>query len=361
MSGLALGRFHGVGAQSTASLSITSTGTITPVNSRLEGLNYNTVHMEWVSDDMLRRDFALFQHDGVNIISLSLYWFQLEGDNRGDYNGSHANGVPYGDLFLDNVKRFIEIADQYSIKVLVTFHTLWDLTGDEWCTPAYVTDEQGYNTQLAIVEDENMKQAFLDMVNHTVTYLKDEKVYAWALLNEPWGSGCENIFINLIQRESALVKSIVNEPVTVRFVNDNTWMNPDGSIGIMNHFSTYWNWNQSIFDSLDFISLNAYLPDKQTYNSYANITTENVNGIIQRGKTVLITEFGYPSDNDSIQADFYNTTLNLLDKLPVMGWMAWNWNQYDSNDVGKGWNLLKDQNGNPRTAYIEMLNHQPQV
>lgn len=327
-----------------------------------KGLNYNTRRMYDISDETLSRDFSRFRNDGINVISLSLYWYRIEGNTRGSYNGTYADGTPYGAIFLDHVKRFIRAANQYGIRVLVTFHTLWQQTGDEWCTPDYVIDPQtGNNTHVAILKSEEMKQAFLQMVNCTVSYLKSENIWAWALLNEPWGVEYVESFIDLIQRESLLVKSITNLPVTVRFVSAHTWTEPDMTHRMINHFITMWKWDQRIFEALDFISFNCYIQFPELYDTWLNITNENVNGVSARGKRVWITEFGFDSDDDLLQSEYYQKHLQAFEQLPINGWMAWMWNQLDLQDLGKGYNLIRDAEGNPRQAYYELLKHDPSL
>jgi hypothetical protein len=328
-----------------------------------KGVNYNTVRMYHISDDILHRDFSRFQRDGLSVISLSLYWYRLEGNTRGDYDGIYEDGTPYGKSFLEHVKRFIRIANEYNLKVMVTFHTHWGDTSD-WCTPDYVVDpETGKNVGHAIVKSEDMKQAFLDMVAHTVEYLKDEEIWAWALLNEPWGVDWKESFIDLIQRESALVRSIDGRPVTVRFVSSQeAWIGADGKPHTRNHFTYVWSWDQRIFDALDFISFNTYIPEyPELYDAWLNITKENVVGCFERGKRVWITEFGCNSDDDVIQVDNYAKTLQVLQSLPIDGWLAWVWNQLHPSVPGNGWNILEDVEGNPRPAYYELLQHDPKV
>ena len=90
-----------------------------------KGINYLS-QWHWylpnvTTDEILRRDFAKFQTDGIKYISLPLYWYRLEGPIRGDFTGSNS----YGDAFLANIKRVIGIANQYGIKTMVDIHTLW--------------------------------------------------------------------------------------------------------------------------------------------------------------------------------------------------------------------------------------------
>jgi hypothetical protein len=318
--------------------------------------------MYHISDDVLHRDFSRFQRDGINVISLSLYWYRLEGNTRGDYDGVYADGTPYGRSFLEHVKRFIRIARIYGHKVMVTFHTHWG-DNSSWCTPDYVVDpETGKNIGHAIVKSEDMKQAFLDMVNHTVRYLKGEDIWAWAILNEPWGIDWKESFVDLIQRESALVKSIDSRPVTVRFVSSQVWIGADGKPHMGNHFTYVWNWDKRIFDALDFISFNPYIPEyPELYDAWLNITSENVKGSFERGKRVWVTEFGFKSDNDSVQAENYRRMLEVYKSLPIDGWLAYVWNQLLPTQPGKGWNILKDVEGNPRASYHELLRYDPKV
>jgi len=326
-----------------------------------KGVNYNTIRMYHVSDEILHRDFSRFKNDGINVIGLSLYWYRLEGNTRGDYDGYYEDGTPYGKGFLEHVKRFIRIATQYNLKVLVTFHTLWG-DGSSWCTPDYVIDpETGKNDGHAIVKSEDMKQAFLDMVNHTVRYLRDENVWAWAILNEPWGIKWKESFIDLIVKLSSLIKSIDGRPVTVRFVSmQKPWVGDDGKLYTRNHFTYMWNWDRRIFESLDFISFNIYI-NRELYDTWLNITEENIMGCFRLGKKVWVTEFGSDTDDDHIQAEDYRRTLEVLKNLPVNGWLAWVWNQFPLSALGKGWNLLKDAEGNPRLAYYELLMHDPKL
>ena len=351
-----------------------------------KGVNYLSLYHMYSSnhttDDILRRDFSRFQQDGINVISLSLYWYRLEGNTRGDYDGEYKPcpeeiGGPYGKRFLDDVKRVINIAYESNIKVLVSFHTLWGTNDSPWCTPDYVIDPvTGSNTGLAMVRSEDMKQAFIDMVNHTVSYLVGTKgIWAWAVLNEPWywphelPPPYENIsqkgnFIDLIQRLSNIVKTLDGRPVTVRFCNTHTWIGVEGVSRIKNIFVDDWGWDQRIFDALDFISFNAGIPERlELHDTWRNMTKDNIVGSFNRSKTVWITEFGFDSDDDIAQASYCRKMVEFYKTLPIDGWVAWFWRSdaapsvWDENpgEMGKGMNLCASAEGEPRPAYYEML------
>lgn len=326
-----------------------------------KGVNYNANRVAYqVTDAILHRDFARFQKDGLDTISISLYWTTLEGDIRGNYDG-YKGSMPYGKTYLEQtVKHIIRIATLYNLKVLVSFHTLWG-TGSVWCTPDYVIDpETSLNDGHAIVKSEEMKQAFLDMVEHTVTYLKDENIWAYAILNEPWGEVYVESFIDLFQRESALIKSITGKPVTIRFVSASLWTDATGKPRVSNHFTQLWKWDTRVFDALDFISLNTYIPkDLELVTSWTEITRTNIEGCLVRGKRVWIAELGFNSDDDFTQEYFVKRTVELLKELPLDGWLAWVWNPVQLIYIGKGYNLLKYEDGTPRLAYYVVADITP--
>jgi hypothetical protein len=316
---------------------IASTGTITHKPIWEVGVNYlSTFHRyssSYTTDAILNRDFSKFSQDGIKIISISLYWYRIEGNVRGNYD----------DSFLNEVKRVITDANQYGLKVLVTFHTLWGPTDSPWCTPDYIIDPvSGNNTSLAVVRSDDMRQAFIDMVNHTVSYLSGTPgIWAWALLNEPWYSGRtwgehdfitdngktqkEN-FITLIQELSTIVKNVDGRPVTVRFCCTSTQSRADGTEYIKNIFDEDWGGDQRIFDSLDFISFNSYIPDDSLQERWRDMTAQNIVGSANRNKQVWITEFGwFKTDNEVEQANAFETMLTFFGSLPVSECLAWQW------------------------------------
>lgn len=337
---------------------------------------YNTYSSKYTSDEILRRDFSRFKQNGINVICLNLYWYRLEGNVRGYYDGVLPDGSPYGDRFLDNVKRVINVSRDYDIKVLVTIQTLWGENDSTWCTPKYVVDPTtGNNTGLAIVRSDSMRQAFVDMFNHTVQYLAGTPgIWAWALLNEPWywphtlPSPYDNVdqkenFIDLIQKLSEIVKTFDGRPVTIRFCNTHTWVDGNGVSRIKNIFVDDWNWDQRIFDALDFVSFNSYGPEQIELQSvWQNITKENVLESRQRNKKVWITEFGFNSDDDSVQTGYFRETVEFLKSLPIEGCIAWFWRSdrapsgwaENPGEIGKGFNLCASAEGTPRAAYLQI-------
>jgi len=367
-----------VQAAQSVSQTLPSSGTIMQVNATSAGLNYDSLyHAYSTSDAILNRDFSQFKHDGISVISLSMYWYRLEGNIQGDYGGNGSGAQPYGDAFLANIKHVITVANQYGLKVLLTFHTLWG-TDSNWCTPTYVVDPiSGTNDGLAIVRNDTMRQAFIDMFNHTVNYLAGTPgIWAWAVLNEPWywgrtanehdfitsnGQTQKENFITLIQQLSTIVKTNDGRPTTVRFCDTSTYTS-NGVNYIKNIFQQDWGMDPRIFSSLSFISFNPYLPtDPSLVNSWENMNTVNVQGTVNQGDKVWITEFGINSDSDSVQSAGIVTSVAFFKTLPVEGWIAWCWegdcplSGGNPDNYGQAFNLCASANGQPRPAYYNIL------
>lgn len=323
------------------------------------GLNYLSLyHAYETSEANLRRDFELFRLNNIYAINLSLYWYRIEGDTQGDYH----------DSFLENIKRICTLAREYRVKVLITFHTLWG--GDSpWCTPDYVIDPvYGQKDALAIVRDPTMRQAFINMFTYAVQYLSGTpNIKAWCILNEPWywphelPPPYENIdqkenFITLMQELSNIVKTYDGRPVTVRFVFAHTW---NGNA--KNIFEEDWGWDQRIFDVLDFISANIYLPLREdpVSTQVINIVKYNISGCYTRKKNVWITEFGYSSEDDSKQQEAYRYHVKFFRSRRAKVAMAW---MYMSEVAPPGWDQnpgfggfnLATPDGTPRPAFYEI-------
>jgi hypothetical protein len=349
---------------------------------------YNLYSSEFTTDDILNRDFTRFHNDGINVISLSVWWYRLEGNTRGSYDGvnpylnSSSSGGVYGDRFLDNVKRVIRIANEHQLKVLLTMHTLWG-EDSPWTLPDYVIDPVTHQKDgMAIVRDKNLLDAFVNMYNHTVTYLAGTPgIWAWAVLNEPYMPSCSNAtlkselkenFVELIQRLCTIVKTIDGRPATIRFLNVLKFQDSDGTIRLTNPFKADWNFDPRIFDSLDFVGFNLYpfnAPLKsELYNitfdaaqirkQYMDVASSNINSTLQLGKRVWLTELGVNSNDEVLQKENYAEMLNDLSKLQIDGEIAWFWRSDDPirAGAGEGCNLCKkDSNGSPKQAYYQFI------
>jgi arabinogalactan endo-1,4-beta-galactosidase len=309
----------------------------TPVQKYI-GVNYVTLYHAYdTPSTVLNRDFTKFQKDGINTIVILVFWYRVES----------APDV-YNQEFINNVIRVCKVADKYGIKVMIDFHTLVG-EGDTWSNPKYV------GAAMNLITDTKIANRYIAMIKWTVGQLKSlPNIWAYSVLNEPWYWPLEESrktnFINLIVNASAAVKSINNKPITVRFVAP--------------IFERDWSWNSRLLGALDFISLNAcvwenapsaiYWKNINEYTvglNYLNTQADKV------GKKLVITEFGYETSDNALQAEKYRDYINVFKSIPsLMGWLSWGWDSgYDPNNptwnaIGR-FSIVEQVTGKPRPAY----------
>lgn len=329
------------------------------------GVNYESLYHNFKTPDgILQRDFALFRENRLFNITLGLYWYRIET----------APGV-YDDTFLRRVKHICDIAGQYNLKVMISFHTLWG-TDSIWCTPPWIVDPiTNTNQGLAVVRSISANQSYMNAFKHAVDYLTGvgiPNLWAWSILNEPWywgrtssehdfatenGNTQKENFIQLMQELSAYVKTKDSRPVTLRFVN----AHPITATTAKNIFVDDWNWDPRIFSALDFIGFNAYMPPPTDplYSIIDPITRTNFTGCKNLGKTCWVTEFGVKEDNDEIQRQVYRSNMDYFYALGTSGVSAWSWMSevapvgWDQNPGFGGMNLA-NMDGTARPAFYEM-------
>jgi hypothetical protein len=301
------------------------------------GVNYLTLYHRYdTPQTVLDRDFSRFKTDGINTIVVALYWYRIES----------SQGV-YNQQFINNVIRVVNVANKYGLKVMFSFHTLIG-QGDAWSNPDYVGD--GMN----LITNSSIAAAYVAMVKWTVTQLKGlPNVWAYSVVNEPWywplDSWRKANWINLIVQLASTVRAIDIKPVTVRFV---------GAL-----FERDWGWDPTLLSALDFISINAYI-DEGADNIYWNTFDELRSGLgnlTQKAsalvKRVEITEFGYSTSDDALQANRYQSYTDIFKSTPnLIGWLSWgDDSSYDAGNpswTAIGWySIVIQSTGTPRPAY----------
>ena len=327
------------------------------------------------SDDILRRDFARFHHDGLSVIVLLVDWYRIENKfERGDYDGNYTEiprlGGPYGRLVLDGVKRFIGIADEYNLSTVVGVSTLWG-KDSTWAIPNYAVDPvTGIVQGLAIVRSSDVRQGFINMFTYFVQQLvATPNILGWHILGEPWyfprklpppydDIDQKENFITLFEDLTEIVKRLDGRATTVAFVNVHIWKDDTGRLRLFNLFEDDFGWDPRIFNTLDFITFSTTMPYDfpEIIEEWKSITWENIRGCRERDKKIWFMGVGYSgqsSDDDEAQATAMRTIAGFVETLPLELWNVWCWFP-DPYYIGRGGNLLKTMEGEPRPAYYEL-------
>jgi hypothetical protein len=311
------------------------------------GMNYlSKYHLYQTPEDILQRDFRCFRDGGLNLVSLSLYWYRLEGPDRGVYHPQ----------FLESVRRSIRYAKDAGLQVLVTLHTLWG-ADSEWCTPAYVIDPATKTRRgLAVIHSPDARQAFLDMYEWVISTLAGtDGIWGYAMLNEPWYYPVTNAdresFIALIEAQKAIHDRYPpRRPTTIRFINHHARSK-------LNMFRRDWDYDQRLLKCLDWVGLNFYPPSVYSWQDAAPFLATNVAEVSSRGKPVFITEFGVQV-NGADQADTYRQLIGAFEQIKgIRGWMPWQWLSEDW--YGASYNLWSSVLEKPQPAYDVLVANPP--
>jgi hypothetical protein len=276
------------------------------------------------SDGEIIRDFQLFREQGITNITLVAIWKHIEP----------SYGV-YNDAALDDIKRVCGFAEDHGLGVTIDFHTMMQedsFTMPEWLSP------RRFKT---VIDNETNKRAWLNYLNHSVDYLKDEKaITSWHMMNEParleWGCNCTvDAFVDLWTEMRTIFKSLSTKPVSIRFGGDT--------------FDTHFNRDPRILDICDYVSFNVY----QTTN--IALLADMVSYVHDNDRFVIISEYGLYTDDDTDQFYAYEDYLGFFDKLDVSCCVAWYWRaDYDlgiPEGPGSGYNLAGTVDGDYRPAF----------
>jgi len=315
---------------SSAGVSLVFAPELSSDNSMKFGINYYSTHNhyepKYLTDYVLDRDFSFFEKQGIKDITVALIWKYLE-PSWGEYN----------DQALDDVERVCSFASKYNLNVTINFYTMMQensFTIPEWVIPRKF--EQ-------VFLDPFIRQAWLNFLDHCVDRLSSvQGISSWHMMNEParteWACDVEiDDYIALWSEMKDIFKAHSDRPVSVRFAAQ-VFDNP-------NHF----NRDSRIYDILDYIALNWY------ENHCSREKLESMLNEIREYSEVEISEFGFKTNNDQLQAWKYFEYVSFFRRLKITECSAWMWRaDYDSPNpepAGNGFNLAKNFMGQPRQAF----------
>jgi hypothetical protein len=267
------------------------------------------------SESIIRRDFQYFQDQGITIICLLTHWQ--------DFEPSRDN---YDEALFSRMKNVASIADEYGIKVIFNIHTTYK--GND--VPNYVGNFGNLFTNPSLYE------AHLDALRVFCSRLDGSNVYGFQIHNEPvnddWGvpAGLEE-WIQLFADSVDACKEVTNKPISCRFAA-----------------GSFYTFDDRVFDIFDFMSVNYY----QQYHSESNVINA-IQKTHQRGKIVVMSEFGLDTTNDESQSQPIQYYLNFFADNDVEYTTAW-WYCGLRGPSSYGYNLFDYDSGTPRPSFYEI-------
>ncbi|MGA2308427.1 MAG: cellulase family glycosylhydrolase [Candidatus Bathyarchaeia archaeon] len=306
------------------------------------GINYLSTHYHYEThyllNETIERDFELFNSHGLKYVNLVAVWKYLE-PSLGYYNYTALN----------DLKRVCNYALQYGLSVIIDFHTSVKKTSDGYWTMPDWLSPRCFET---VFNNATARGAWLDFLGNCTAYLdSEESIYSWHMMNEPAiGDWACNVtvdeFVELWAEMKNTIRAQSAKPISIRF----------GAKAISDDFGL----DPRIYDLCDYVSLNWYEENCSRY-----ILEENVRNISQH-KPVMISEFGYKTDDDQLQAIAYSDYIHLFRSLGIKDCIAWYWRADndrgdDPPQAGKGYNLAKNLQGEPRPAFLLMENVPPEI
>lgn len=289
---------------------------------------YNHYEPQYLSDEILDRDFGLFKSQGLEYVTLVALWEYLE-PQLGEYN----------DTAINELIRVCDFASRNDLRVIIDFHTM--MTNNSWTMPVWLSPRK-FETIFTDATG-TARQAWLNFLNYCASRLNSsESIWSWHMMNEParksWACDVSiEDFLQLWTDMKAVFKSYSPRPVSIRFTPQ-VFDDPD-------HF----NRDPRVYGVCDYIALNWY----EVYCS-----RELFSDIVEDASShteVIVSEFGTNVTDDYDQADLYRQYVDLFHSLDIRDCVAWMWRaDYDGSEVeppGVGYNLAKDFDGTPRPAF----------
>lgn len=305
--------------------------TANPDGSVNAGVNYASLywHLEtaYTPNATLERDFELFEDSNISVVTIPVHWSYLE-PSVGSYRAQ----------YIEDIARFCQLADDYSIEVIISLHTLSQ--SGSYTMPSWVPSQKFGN----VVSSSTYTGYWLNMWGNLTDELENtyalSNIHSYHMMNEPILSllGVSvNTFFNFCNSTKVRIRTVSSLPVSIRFENNQLM----GALGADSRF----------FNLVDYGTQNyyeAYVTKTQLINV--------VNEYKSYSKDVMIGEFGYNTNNNATQASKYQQYLTLFTSLGIKVAQAWIWRS-DSDvannpmTIGEGYIICANTNGDPRPAF----------
>jgi hypothetical protein len=265
----------------------------------VSGVNYLSDGNQWAeSNATLAGDFAFFNATGVRHISIRVMWSCME-PTIGSINPT--------DLY--NVKRVLQIAQEFGLLVDVTF---WTQFGYSLGLPGYI------HSYFDLIQNSTAQTLYLNYLALVVNDLKGYPVIeSWAVMNEPWYNTPSQRapFETFLASCYSRVKGL--DPTRLVICRFTLSFTPASGL-----------FSQEMYRVFDEFAVTVYLdpnnPGSLVYNSnWAdwNQLVSDLNGLNQR---LIVIEFGSNSTNNSYQEAYIAGLLTVFNSTGIVN-LAYCW------------------------------------
>ena len=292
----------------------------------MSGINYMSSGNAWTeSDATLKTDFARFSSNGINHISVRIMWSVMMPTSSG-----------LSTTALDNVKRVLNTANTYGIKVNLDFWTQFGYTlgfPTSWAGKDYYS-----------LLSNPTKGYYLSYMHNVVTALKGyPAIESWSILNEPYYSSSSQKapFQTLMTDSVQTIKSVDNtHPVICRFTLSYT---PGSG-----------KYDSSVYSLFDAFAVTIYLdpsnPSDTRYNGRWTYWDKTVADCKSRNLPLWVIEFGDDNSNTETVRQFYAQDLQKFQSAGVVKAYAWAWQTKSASN--EAFNIYSGTSPDP--AYFEL-------
>jgi hypothetical protein len=312
------------------------------LDSTLCGINYHSAwwhyDSQYTTDDIVHRDFQLFQKNGINLVTILIQWVYMEP----------SDGI-YRQKYMNDIKRVIEIADQHDIDCIIDFHTINLMPN--WLPPKSLSE----TSTNRFVTNQKTRDSFFEFEKYVIQNVDHyDNVHSYHIFNEPYLGSLQWQFsssrqevLQFLQDLYNNAKLYTNKPCSIRYGTDSITA------------SSQFNDDPMVWSSCDYITANYYIDE--AWGSHSETRLRNiVEKAHNLGKKIMIGEFGRNTDDDLEQQTYMKKYVELFNDIDIDYIGAWIWradtkvNNEPDAPVGGGYNLAADLNGNPRPAFYEL-------
>jgi hypothetical protein len=307
-------------------LSVSSSPTSAQIAPMQKGVNYLSNGNAWTEPEtLLQNDFSRFQQDHIRYLSIRIMW-SIMMPTPGNIST----------VALENIKKMLNTADAYGLKVNLAF---WTQFGYTMGFPSWA------GTNYYSLLEEPTKTYYLNYLTQTVEQLKTfPAVDSWSILNEPYYTdpNQKNQFQTLMADCVQTIKTVDDSrPVICRFT--------------LSYTPATGKYDSTIYNLFDAFAVTVYLnasnPSDKIYNSQWVDYAKTVEDCKNLGLPLWVIEFGSKTPDPEAAQAMFEGNLAKFGADGIARAYAWAWQT--RNAASELFNIY--DGANPKPAYYALV------